>query len=233
MDLVTNPVSSALRKFLRRLGLTALVKKRILALVLPDIMTEERVGETLLASVRAGDVVWDVGANIGLYAVPLADRVGKSGLVCAFEPDTRNLGALREAIGPRSNIKVFALALGDRGGEVLFATSGTTGHIVANADSGTAGVMVPLTTGDALANCGEAPVPAVIKIDTEGAEYLVLRGMEGLLSNDALRTVVVEVHFAALEAAGRGDHPKKIISLLTSKGFSTRWLDASHVVAGR
>ena len=56
---------------------------------------EIQVQQALVRSVRAGDVVWDVGANIGYLALVAARIVGPAGRVVAIEPDAQCAAAIR------------------------------------------------------------------------------------------------------------------------------------------
>ncbi|MHB0971881.1 MAG: FkbM family methyltransferase [Thermoanaerobaculia bacterium] len=178
--------------------------------------------------------MWDVGANVGHYTTRIADRV-ENGRVFAFEPSPVNVVRLRNATHKLSNVSVIEAALADRiatmrfeqGTDPLGATSKLAG------DSNDSGTEVRVTTGDAVVSSGEAAMPAVVKIDTEGYELEVLRGMIGLLGDPTLRTIAVEVHFGVLAERGIPEAPREIERMLTEARFTCRWIDASHVVASR
>ena len=65
-------------------------------------------------AIRAGDVVWDVGANLGLYTVEFSDLVGKCGRVCAFEPVSSCFAVLKEKCSLKTNVSLYHLALGQK-----------------------------------------------------------------------------------------------------------------------
>ena len=75
--------------------------------------------------------------------------------------------------------------------------------------------------------------PTIVKIDVEGYELEVLRGMPKVLAEHSLRSVFVEVHSAIMEANGLKDGGDKIVRLLASSGFKITWLDFSHLMAVR
>lgn len=231
MDLVTNPISRVLRNFLRRLGLASFVKKHVIGLWVRNPMSEEQFGQMLIEAARPRDVVWDVGANVGLYTTKLLERVGESGVVCAFEPAPDNLMPLRAAVTGYANVHIFAHALGDQLGQVEFSVSGTTGQIVGTANAANT-ITVAMVTGDSIVAEHPHLVPCVMKIDTEGAEFAVLSGLATTLADRRLRSIFVEVHFGLLESTGRGEHPKRILGL-RENGFATQWIDASHLLATR
>src|SRR5215467_1853209 len=77
--------------------------------------------KAILRFVHPGDIVYDVGANLGYVALSLSKQVGPSGKVAAFEPVPQNLRFLRENIESNqlANIEVFDVAVSDTEGEAL------------------------------------------------------------------------------------------------------------------
>lgn len=73
----------------------------------------------------------------------------------------------------------------------------------------------------------------MVKIDVEGFELDVLKGMSGLLADPALRAIFVEVHFLALANRGLHTAPADMIALLRAAGFEIQWIDPSHFGATR
>ena len=78
-----------------------------------------------------------------------------------------------------------------------------------------------------------ARLPNVIKIDVEGFELEVVRGLELTLSDRDLRLVGIEIHFTLLQDRGLLSAPRDIESTSKSKGFSLGWTDSSHLLAVR
>ena len=158
--------------------------------------------------VRAGDVVLDIGANVGLFTFAAADRAGSRGNVLALEPDIWLCGLLRRTAGLRRNrdlrVDVLPVAVADRGGLAQFciaARGRATSHLrEVCGSSQTGGVRevhwVPLVTLDWLFE--EYGRPDVVKIDVEGAEHLVLRG-GGRLLHEARPVLFCEVSSECLE----------------------------------
>lgn len=124
--------------------------------------------------VNRADVVFDIGANVGIYTLLFSDRVGPDGRVVAFEPAPRNVGYLRRHLDLNgvANVLVVQAAVSDRAGRARFDTADTasTGHLSAEGS-----LDVATTTIDdfvASTDCA----PSQLKIDVEGAEVDVLRG---------------------------------------------------------
>lgn len=159
--------------------------------------------------VRPGAVVWDVGANVGLFSFSAAWAAGPAGRVVALEPDTwlvRLLGrsAQRAAGAP---VDVVPIAVSDTDGVGLFHVarrSRATSHLHGFGTTQTGGARhlqyVPTLTLDTIARF--FPAPDLLKVDVEGAELLVLNGARSLLA--ASRPVLIcEVARENAEATAR------------------------------
>jgi FkbM family methyltransferase len=141
--------------------------------------------------VRPGDTVWDIGANVGLFAFAAAFAAGPSGRVVAVEADDWLAGLVRrsaQTAGPAyAQVEVLAAAVADRPGilELRIATRGRAGnHLSAVAGSTQTGGYrearrVVAVTLDSLLDA--FPLPRLLKLDVEGAEALCLRGADRLL----------------------------------------------------
>jgi FkbM family methyltransferase len=135
--------------------------------------------ELMTEIVKPGDVVLDVGANIGTVTLPLARRLGPSGLVIAFEPQRiifQHLCA-NIALNGLTHVDARRAAVGAAAGSISVpsvsaATSTNFGAVTLLGN--TEGEPVPLIAIDDL-NLERC---ALIKIDVEGMEGDVLRGAE-------------------------------------------------------
>ncbi len=128
--------------------------------------------------VEPGDVVFDVGANLGAYTLLFAQWVGARGRVFAFEPAPEpfhGLTRLLDANDLTSRVTAINAAVSAADGVATFAADGVDGasRIVSAAAAGT--LTVPTVTIDTVC-CRENVLPRLIKIDAEGAELDVLRG---------------------------------------------------------
>lgn len=172
---------------------------------------EPEVCAFLRSEVRTGDVVLNVGANLGLYALCLGQWVGASGRVFAFEPspDARLLLARHVRLnGLADRIEVVAAAVSDRVGTAPFFAAGIEGTNrldQPNPDApGAAMLSVAVTSIDAF--CGERGIePDWIVADVEGHEAAVLRGARRTIDARAGGVrIVVEMHPALWPASGGG-----------------------------
>lgn len=180
-----------------------------------------------------GDVFLDVGANIGYFSCVAAAKVGVSGRVVAFEPApdlSRRLLETSREIGRRSRsvrlarIEVHDVALSDREGEAMlsWATNNRYAERFLSVEGGGEAVRtVRLSAYLPELTCD------VVKIDVEGAELRVLRGMEAMLVRDRPRLVLVE----ALEwNLGRfGDSVAGICGFMEGAGYDNELIVADYV----
>jgi FkbM family methyltransferase len=203
----------------------------------PASSYESRVHDALTGAVRPGDVVWDVGANVGVYSELFCERVGCDGRVIAFEPLPESCDRIRERVPNCDWLQVENVALGDADtvGRLVTGPESVENHVETETDmhNGAAGsIPVTICRGDTVCDrLGQ--VPNVVKVDVEGFEEEVLGGMSRMLTSTALRSILVEVHFQKLEARGQPMAPVRIEKLLGAKGFKTNWVDASHVFGTR
>jgi FkbM family methyltransferase len=147
---------------------------------------EETEWNWIRPSLSKGGTFVDVGAHIGTYSLRAAKAVGNNGRVVAIEPNPVTAAALRDNIAASGwhNIQVQEIACGDRNGTVtLFAghaeNTGTASLAERNARRGgplEASFDVPLSPLDNILERLSLARLDVIKIDTEGAETMVIRG---------------------------------------------------------
>jgi FkbM family methyltransferase len=200
---------------------------------------DRKILQALISNLDQGECYWDIGSSIGLYAVLMAKAVGSQGKVIAFEPESRSFRRLLQNIEANQlpNIRPFKLALGSARQTLKLnvseqACSGTHSLVFSNPADQVAYEEVEVVPGDEFRQAELLPVPAALKIDVEGAEEDVLVGLIETLRQPECRTLICEVHFAILEASGRGQVPKRIPEFLKTCGFSRfQWLDHSHLAA--
>jgi FkbM family methyltransferase len=189
---------------------------------------EKRVNTAIFELTHPADVVWDVGANVGVYTRRFLERVGPTGHVVAVEPVPSNAAQLR-ALAPAGGLTVIDAALAGTDGQMPLVVSGENGETSSIGD-GPDALTVRVARGDTLLDEG-VPRPQIVKIDVEGFEGDVLDGMPDVLRG--VRAVIVEIHFAALARRGRPREPLRLLGLLSHQDFAVRWVDSSHLVATR
>jgi FkbM family methyltransferase len=133
---------------------------------------------------KAGDVFYDVGANVGFFSIIAAKLVGDNGQVYAFEPGSSNAVAVRHnaQLNNFNHIEVIEKAVSDKSGAgQLLLAKYSGGHTLATADAppDLAGeVTVDLISIDDLIAQKQIAPPNFVKVDVEGAELNVLKGMK-------------------------------------------------------
>lgn len=160
----------------------------------------------LTRTLQPGDTFVDVGAHIGLHTLPAAATIGASGHVYSFEPTPRTFDILATNVvlnGFASRVSAHQAAVSDGAGQVAFTISDSSGHnSLYGLPEGTVATQVQVRTtalDDALAEVRRIDV---VKIDAEGAEPAILRGMRGLLTRHRGLRVIVEFAPSLLERAG-------------------------------
>ena len=181
-----------------------------------------------------GNIFIDIGANIGVYSKPLSKNFRS---VYVVEPNPEIFPVIEQSLRHRRNVILLNFALSNKEGRVPFYVdqikplqySGSANTILPEFNyrpvshpeinktfNGHEGFMVPCYRFDDIFNEAD-----LVKIDVEGAEFLVLEGMKEALSNKNIKNVVVELH----------DRKRKeeLESLLSSYFNHSKWIDPDHL----
>lgn len=161
--------------------------------------------ELVESEVRPGDVVLDVGANIGYYTLLFARLVGPEGRVIAFEPDPLNFLLLKRNVRANGyrNVELVNKAVADTTGTMrLYLSRDNKGdHRLYDSRDGREAVDIAVTTlDDALA--GYDGRLDFIKMDIQGSEARALAGMTRLLAKYRRLKMVTEFWPIGLQRAG-------------------------------
>lgn len=156
--------------------------------------------------IQPGDVVWDIGANVGLFSVAASSQAGPRGAVLAVEPDNWLVGLLRRTASLRdcryqSPIEVLPCAASNTESLATFCIAerarassyleGTASQARTSQAGGVRSTITVVTARlDWLLERREAP--SILKIDVEGAEGIVLEGATRLM-REIRPTILVEV----------------------------------------
>lgn len=195
-------------------------------------LCEEPVMDELVRTLEPGDVFYDVGSHLGLYAVWCGKIVGPQGRVVAFEPERSSYITLQQnlQLNELANVEAVPCALGDRSAEMELYVGGTIGNItllphavVGKRADERAPQRVQVTPGDAIRLQRGLPAPRAVKIDVEGYEHAVLLGLRETLQLPACRLVCCEIHPAFLPD---GITPQDVADVLRSYGYRVTALRA-------
>jgi len=175
---------------------------------------------------REGMTVVDIGAHVGYYTLLAAKGVGASGRVFSFEPEPRNFGLLCRNISLNALANVFPQqkALLDRDGTHHFylAAEAFGSHGIYRQDATAGRIEVETTTLDELFS-GRTETVQVIKMDAEGAEPLILKGMKDVISRCDKLALLTEFFPPNLRAGGHP--PEAYLTDLAGHGFVLYLLD--------
>ena len=172
---------------------------------------------TMLDVLKPGDVLYDVGASIGLYSIPASERVGQAGLVVAFEPEMQSYEYLMNnmKLNDVQNVLPMSVALGDTASQAVL--SGRFGGFNLLGSGGGPQQKAEVMPGDSLVREKHLPLPVVVKIDVEGYEYSVIQGLGETLKAGLCRRLFVEVHPALLPPEVTSE---KVLKLIRELGFT-------------
>ena len=154
----------------------------------------------LRSAIRPGDIVFDIGAFLGIYAIVEARWAGPSGRVIAFEPSPFSFSMLTRhaamnGLGP-SRIDARHAAVGASVGRqtlVAFADEPYRNHLAGHGTSGQ--VSVDVLTVDALCGADLGRPPDWIRMDVQGLEFDVLQGArETIRAARGRLRIVAETH---------------------------------------
>lgn len=153
--------------------------------------------QTLLPRICGpGDVVYDIGGNVGFFTVVLARIVGPEGEVVSFEPMPETFAALTHnvAINGFTNVRPVGKAVSQRSETLRIGVSAyDSTHKVVGTSAVEEVVEVPgICLDDFVFEEGARP-PRLVKIDVEGHEEAVLRGMRRVIAQYA-PLILCEVH---------------------------------------
>jgi len=171
--------------------------------------------------VRPGMTVIDIGAHVGYYTRLLSEWVGPTGRVLAFEPNPDNFAVLQHNLAPHRyhNVELMNSAVGDRDCVLsLYVSPGNSNHSVIPGYTEAESVLsVPCVRLDSfLAERGIERV-GFVKSDTEGAEPLVLAGMQRVAECSPDLHLLIEVNPAALRCGNV--EPEEFLRRVRQMGF--------------
>lgn len=177
------------------------------------------------AFLNPGDIFVDVGANIGLFSLIAACRVGHSGAVYAFEPSRKTFHRLLENIELNNlrNTQCIELALSDESGEFPFYTSKEgfdAWNSFAHPIEGKyfSRQFVQCVTWDRFARLHQlVGKVAMMKIDVEGWESRVLEGAKESFSRED--APLLQVEFTDKATTSAGTSCKSLYQLLETLGY--------------
>ena len=158
---------------------------------------------------RPGDIFFDIGANVGVYTLLAASKVGSTGKVYSFEPVGANYNRLRHNISLNefTNVITNKIAVSDVHEILKLFTSdktntGSASIAEMNTWDGGFEEVETTTIDDYVRKIKLSDDIRLIKIDVEGSELKVLDGMRQVLSRENAPHLLIEINSERLESVG-------------------------------
>ena len=155
---------------------------------------EDEIGKLIRISLNPGETALDIGANIGLQSLRMSQAVSPAGKVYAFEPldYLRNKFKKNIDLNKATNVTLLPFALSDTAGETEFKVDPTglnQGTFSLLNSDGTHTQNVSIKIADELPEIAALKNLALVKIDVEGFEYQVLKGLKQTLTKHRPRLI--------------------------------------------
>ena len=167
-------------------------------------------------NIKQGNVVLDVGANIGYFTCLLSNLVGKSGHVYAFEPEPNNFKLLKKNVEENNcqNVTIEQKALCDKTGkQTLNISPESTGHSLYEKLGSDTALVDTIRLDDYF----DDTKVDYIKSDAQGADYPMVLGMPNLLKRSKKLSMMLE--FSVPLIHHQGGKPEDFLNLLKNLNF--------------
>lgn len=173
----------------------------------------------MLEHLGQNSIFIDVGANIGVYSLLAADRIRK-GKIYSFEVDKHALSSFYKniALNGLSNIvRVEEKLVSNKNGNEYYVEEkqGETNHIQRVLENHPGRKVKSISLDRYLDNIHIDKVD-IIKIDVEGAEFKVLKGLKNYLKRNKIKIIILEINKKIVEY---GSNPYQVISFLKNFGY--------------
>ena len=171
--------------------------------------------------IKNGEVLVDVGANIGYFTLLMAKLTGPKGKIFSFEPENNNFELLNKNVKCNNyqNIVLEKKGVSDHNGSnKFFLSSKNTGmHSLQKINDDVKEIKIDvIKLDDYFTTLGLIKKISFIKIDVEGAEFQVLNGMKMILKNDNLKLLI---EFIPEHLEKHGTNPSDVLKILENNNF--------------
>ncbi len=221
---VSQPCPTALQSVQVSAGFTLLLRPEdyITKLLLHDSVFEAAETDLLTRLIRPGDTCIDAGCHIGYYTCLSARLVGPRGRVYAFDANPESCSHTRRNLDANNlnNAEIIQAALGDQRGSTTFYVStddqtglSSLGPIPRHKET----LVVPWLRLQDFLRERRIPRVRLLKLDVEGAEELVLRGLGRFLADQRIDLVLVECYDERLGLLNSST--ERVAALLHEAGY--------------
>lgn len=184
------------------------------------------------AELSEGMTVVDIGANIGYYVLIESQLIGNSGRIYAIEPEPRNFKMLKRNVEMNSytsRIKLYNMAISDKPGKSLFGIASTANAHRLFVSGGGEDKAIEVQTATLDKILGDVKID-VIRMDPEGGEWLIFKGMRRILRSNKPLKLFIEVHPKLIK--DYGGNAEAMLRILAEVGFKIKflviWEPSSH-----
>jgi FkbM family methyltransferase len=185
--------------------------------------------EFLKSVAQEGMCVIDVGANIGITSVAIAKRIGRTGRLHSFEPVPEYFDILKDNVSSNrlGHVKLYELAVTDRVGRAPFYEKESSSGIVF--EEGARKLEVSTTSIDRFVYDEKIERIALINMDCEGSELLVLKGAKETLRKNKVK-IFCEIHHDFLRQLGQS--VEDIVEYLRELEFQVQSVSLNDLKTG-
>ncbi|MDQ6949579.1 MAG: class I SAM-dependent methyltransferase [Actinomycetota bacterium] len=186
--------------------------------------------DLMLQLIGPGDRILDLGAHVGTFSLAAA-AVGAQPLAIEASPENASLLRASAARNGFTNLTVVEAVASDAPGEVRFHAHGPWGQVSVGGDEtdaeGSMTTVAAVTIGDLLETFGWSPL-SFVKMDVEGWELQVLKGMGGLLGHPLAPPLLYECNGHTLWPYGA--KPEDLIAAVEALGYSSYMVDQGRLI---
>ena len=181
--------------------------------------------ELVKKTIKKGDIVLDIGANIGYYTLLFAKLVGPSGKVYAFEPDPINFALLSKnvRVNGYTNVKLENKAVSDKTSKakLYLSDSSAADHVIFDDNKDRRSIDIETTSLDDYFKDFDGRID-FLKMDIQGAEGGAVKGSINLFQSN-ISKIFTEYYPYGLSSFGV--EPKEFLDLLINAGFKIYNMD--------
>jgi len=195
-----------------------------------DGIWEKKETEIIKNEIKEGDVVLDVGANIGYFTLIFAKLVGPQGKVFAFEPEPNDFNLLKKNVEVNGyrNVVIKRKAATEINGKIkLYLSKNNSGQhrIYESKEVSKNFVSVDkIKLDDYFKNLPCFEKISFVKMDIEGSEIGALNGMTSILSKNKNLKILIE--YSPIQIRDYGAEPKALLDILKKNDFNFYLIDS-------
>ena len=190
------------------------------------------------ADLKEGDSVIIAGAHQGYFVSYMANLVGKTGRVFAFEPEPNNFGILSETVKGLDNVEIFNFAIGDKKAKANFYVNSDNdgGHALWDVSTHPSNektranpqvLSIEVNTVDELYPDG-IPNLKLMMLDAEGAEPAIIKGAINTIVDSECPYIIAEINNGALKQCNTSQGTLR--SYLSMYGFKGYMMNVDEVI---